>query len=96
MFQSTGSTTDINPGTRRNIIYNTITVFRTKIVLALVSTADLVLAGITDIKQILLKPPPGFPNHVAVLKKLDEVLTSVTVPDMEAFQLRAYCTSDGG
>jgi hypothetical protein len=53
----------------------------------LASTADLVLAGITDIEQALLKPPPEFhlpPNHVAALKQLTEVLTSVTAPDMQA------------
>jgi hypothetical protein len=40
-------------------ICNTITWFPTKIVIPLASTADLVLAGITDIQQALLKPPPG-------------------------------------
>jgi hypothetical protein len=53
----------------------------------LASTADLVLAGITDIQQALLKPPPGFhcpPSHVAALKQLTEVLASVTVPDIDA------------
>jgi hypothetical protein len=53
----------------------------------LASTADLVLAGVTDIQQALLKPPPRLhppPNHVAALKQLTEVLTSVTIPDMES------------
>jgi hypothetical protein len=68
-------------------ICNTITWFPTKIIMPLASTADLVLADITDIQQALLKPPPGFhlpPNHVAALKQLTEVLTSVTTPDIEA------------
>ena len=53
----------------------------------LATTADLVLAGITDIQQALLNPPPGFhlpPNHVAALKQLTDVLTSGTTPDLEA------------
>jgi hypothetical protein len=68
-------------------ICNTITWFLTKIVMPLASTADLVLAGITDIQQTLLKPTPGLhlpPNHVAALKQLTEVLTSVPIPDIEA------------
>jgi hypothetical protein len=53
----------------------------------LTSTADLVLTGITDIQQALLKPPPGVHlplNHVAVLKQLTEVLMSVTILDLES------------
>jgi len=68
-------------------ICDTITWFPTKLVMPLATTADLVLAGITDIQQALLNPPPGFhlpPNHVAALKQLTEVLTSGTTPDLEA------------
>jgi hypothetical protein len=72
---------------RAACICNTITWLPTKITMPKASTADLVLAGITDIQQALLKPPPGFhlpPNHVAALKQLTEVLTSVTIPDIKA------------
>jgi hypothetical protein len=69
---------------RATCICNTITWFPTKIVMPLAYTADLVLAGITDIQQALLKSPPGFhlpPNHVSALKQLTEVLVFVTIPD---------------
>jgi hypothetical protein len=55
--------------------------------MSLASTADLVLAGITDTRQALLKPAPGFhlpPTHVSVLKQLTKGLTSVTMTDNES------------
>jgi hypothetical protein len=64
-------------------ICKTITWFLIKMVMTLVPTSDLVLAGITDIQQALLNPPPGLdlpPNHVFVLKQITEVLMSFTIP----------------
>ena len=71
---------------RSTRICDTITWFPTKIVMPLASTADLVLAGITDIQQALLKPPPGFhlpPTHVSALKQLTEVLTAIPLSSPE-------------
>jgi hypothetical protein len=52
----------------------------------LASTTDLVLAGITNIQQALLKAAPALhppPNHVSTLKQLIKVLMSVTITDNE-------------
>jgi hypothetical protein len=50
----------------------------------LASTANLVLVGITDNQQALLKPAPGLPlppSSVSALKHPTEVSTSVTITD---------------
>jgi hypothetical protein len=60
--------------------------FSTKIVMPFVSTADLILAGITSIQQALLEPAPGFrlpPYHVSFLKQLIKVMTSIIMTDIE-------------
>jgi hypothetical protein len=60
------------------------------------STADLVLAGITDIQQAILRPAPGLhlpPADVSTLKQLTEVLTSVIMTDNEHTPIPKTVTS---
>jgi hypothetical protein len=57
-------------------ICDTITWLPTKITMSLATTADLILAGIIDIKQALQQAPSGLhmpPSHVAALKQLIDV-----------------------
>jgi hypothetical protein len=53
--------------------------------MSLASTADLVLAGTTDIQPALFKPAPGFhlpPSHVSALKQLTAILMFVAMTDI--------------
>jgi hypothetical protein len=73
--------------TRSTRICDTLSWFPTKGPMPIASSNDLILAGIHDIVNALEHPSSGSPlaplatSHVAALRQLTEVLTSVTAPD---------------